>query len=164
MEMRVNFIIRTLYSKRKRPHSALNRRHPGPENGLGHFDKKKIFCPCWESKLFSFIPQHTKYEVLKLWSAIIIIIIINYKITLMQQSSHEAFIFHHYQYLHKGLSTCSNLDREILTTWCAYPVILPNDRWGPYLFLRHVCPNLFQQISNTALRIFFLYMAFVFRL
>jgi hypothetical protein len=42
MEMRVNFIIRTLYSERKRPHSALNRRRRGPVNGWDHFDKKKI--------------------------------------------------------------------------------------------------------------------------
>jgi hypothetical protein len=41
MKMRVNFIIRTLYSERKKPPSALNRRRRGPENGLDHFDKEK---------------------------------------------------------------------------------------------------------------------------
>jgi hypothetical protein len=40
MEMRVNFIIRTLYSERKIPYSALNGRSRGPENGLDYFDKE----------------------------------------------------------------------------------------------------------------------------
>jgi len=39
--------------------------------------------------------------------------------------------------------------------WYAHLFILPNDKWRPYLFLRHVCRNLLQQILNTALRFFF---------